>query len=118
MTDKDPAEFLPLPHLVLHVMVALAEEPRHGWAVVRRIEELTGGVWSPSAGSLYLAMVRLEKQRLIEQAATPEDVTDTRRRYYRVTQRGRRVLELELARLKRLVSHGRAARLSDTRSAT
>jgi DNA-binding PadR family transcriptional regulator len=111
MAEQSPADFLPLPHLALHVLLALAEEDRHGWAVIRRIEDLTEGVWSPSAGSLYLSMIRLEKQGLIEDADAPADSTDTRRRYYRITGLGRRVLELELQRLAALVSRGRRAGL-------
>jgi DNA-binding PadR family transcriptional regulator len=108
----ETTDFLPLPHLALHVLLALAEGEGHGWAVIRRIEELTGGVWSPSAGSLYLAMVRLEKQRLIEAVASPPDATDARRRYYRLTALGRQVLAGEMARLDSLVARGRAAGLS------
>lgn len=98
------SDFLPLPHLSLHVLLALSEGERHGWAVIRRIEELTEGVWSPSAGSLYLSMVRLEKLGLIEGAAAPSDSTDTRRRYYRLTALGKRVLEAEMDRLAGLVA--------------
>lgn len=97
-----PETFVPLPHLPLHVLIALADEALHGWGIVRRIEALTEGVWSPSAGSLYLSIARLEEQGLIEDADTPEDV-DARRRYYRLTRLGRAVLELERRRLASLV---------------
>jgi DNA-binding PadR family transcriptional regulator len=110
------AEFIPLPHLSLHVLLALAEGERHGWAVIRRIEELTGGVWSPSAGSLYLSMVRLEKLGLIEGVAAPSEATDTRRRYYRLTSLGREVLVDEMARLDSLVARGRAAGIATSAS--
>lgn len=99
MSGADPASFLPLPHLALHVLLALGEEPLHGWGIVRRIEERTAGVWSPSAGSLYLAMTRLEAQGLIADAEPPAEGVDARRRYHRLTPLGRRVVALERERL-------------------
>lgn len=98
-TRPDPTRFLPLPHLALHVLLTLSEESRHGWGIVRRIEERTAGVWSPSAGSLYLSISRLETQGLIEDAEAPEAGVDARRRYYRLTPLGRRVVALEVERL-------------------
>lgn len=110
MANDPLKQFLPLPHLALHVLLALADgDDRHGWALVRRIEEMTEDAWSPSAGSLYLAMIRLEKQGLIGEASAPEDETDARRRYYRITANGRRVLQAELERLAALVARGRRA---------
>jgi DNA-binding PadR family transcriptional regulator len=107
--DEKTSDLLPLPHLSLHVLLALAEGEGHGWAIIRRIEELTQGVWSPSAGSLYLSMVKLEKTGLIEAAAAPSDSTDTRRRYYRLTPLGNQVLSAEMERLASIVARGRAA---------
>lgn len=105
MHNNEPGEFLPLPHLAFHVLMALSDADRHGWAIVRRIEELTEGMWSPSAGSLYLSMVRLEKRGLIAEIEAPEKDTDARRRYYTLSPLGRRVLDLELRRLASLVRH-------------
>ena len=99
MTDADTAPFLPLPNLPLHVLLVLAEGEKHGWAVIKRIEELTSGAKSPSSGSLYLAMARLEEQGLIKDAPTPSDDEDARRRYYRLTDFGREVLRMEGERL-------------------
>lgn len=99
----DIAEHLPLPNLPLHVLLALAEEERHGWAIIKRIEELTGDSRSPSSGSLYLAMTRLEDRGLIEEAPAPDVEVDERRRYYRLTPLGKGVLEAEVSRLSELV---------------
>jgi DNA-binding PadR family transcriptional regulator len=112
MSSRDPSSFLPLPHMALHVLLVLMEEERHGWAIVRRIEERTGGVWSPSAGSLYLSMTRLEEQGLIEDAEPPAPDVDRRRRYYRVTVLGRGVLDLELCRLSSLLGWAEGLRPS------
>jgi DNA-binding PadR family transcriptional regulator len=105
----DPGEFLPLPHLPLHILLALADGTRHGWAVIKRIEEMTGGDTRPSTGSLYLAMGRLAERRLIEEVESPDDDVDERRKYYRITPLGTRVLEAESRRLAALVRVARSA---------
>jgi len=86
-------------------LLALSDGNRHGWAIVQRIEELTDGTWSPSAGSLYLSMAGLEKKGLIVDVPAPMSDTDPRRRYYGWSPLGRRVLDLELARLPSIVRH-------------
>lgn len=106
MTDRtaaEPERLLPLPHLTYLVLLALARESGHGWAIIKRIREITGGETNPSTGSLYLAMIRLEERGLLEEVAAPAPATDERRRYYRLTAFGRRVLEAESARLAGLV---------------
>ena len=103
------AELLPLPHLTYLVLLALAREPGHGWAVIKRIEAITAGATQPSSGSLYLAMVRLEERGLLEEVAAPSDDLDARRRYYVLTAFGRYVLEAESARLAGLVQEATRA---------
>ena len=108
MADFDPRDFIPLPNLPLHVLLALAEGEMHGWAIVKCIEEITAGAQSPSSGSLYLAMTRLQEQGLIAHAPSPPDETDARRRYYALTAAGRAVLSLEVGRFAGLVERARA----------
>ena len=103
----EPRDFVPLPNLPLHVLLVLAEGVRHGWGIIKRIEEITAGDQSPSSGSLYLAMSRMEEQGLIVDAPAPDDETDARRRYYRLSPLGREVLAHEMDRLGGLVSHAR-----------
>jgi len=100
----DAEALLPLPHLTYLVLLALAAGDAHGWAIIKRIREMTSARTNPSSGSLYLAMVRLEDRGLLEEAEAPpgEDV-DERRRHYRLTRFGRSVLEAESARLRSLV---------------
>lgn len=106
------ADFLPLPHLPFHVLLALADgEPRHGWAVIKRIDEMTEGGTCPSTGSLYLAMGRLEDRGLLERVDPPAEEQDTRRKFYRLTALGGRVLDAESRRLGALVDVARASRL-------
>ncbi|HSR43125.1 MAG TPA: helix-turn-helix transcriptional regulator [Longimicrobiales bacterium] len=116
----DPTDHLPLPDLTLHVLLALAEGPLHGWAVVKRIEGLTQGRKSPSSGSLYLAIVRLEDRGLLEEVPQPEgvDSDDERRRYHRLTPLGHRVLAAEIRRLSGLVEVARGAGVAAGRGAT
>ena len=101
-TNPDPADFLPLPNLPYLVMLSIAEQPRHGWAIIKRIEELSGPRAIPSSGSLYLAIARLEERGLIEESPAPDKSVD-QRRTYRLTSLGRRVVRLETARLAELV---------------
>jgi DNA-binding PadR family transcriptional regulator len=103
----DPRRFLPLPTLPYHILLALGEGEAHGWAIIKRIRELTDGATNPSSGSLYLAMARLEDDGLIAERPTPAG-DDARRRYYRLTPSGRDVARLESQRLERLVRHARA----------
>ncbi len=100
----------PLANLSYYVLLALADGPAHGWAIVKRIRELTERTTNPSSGSLYLAMVRLEDEGLIAGAAAPAG-EDGRRRYYKLTAAGRRAAREESHRLARLVSRARALEL-------
>lgn len=106
MTAREPAELLPLPHMTYHVLLALAEGDAHGWEVIRRIRVLTEGTSDPSSGSLYLAMMRMEDQALLVEAKAPADANE-RRRYYRLTPFGKRVLAAESERLAALVERAR-----------
>jgi DNA-binding PadR family transcriptional regulator len=113
MTNQDPRGQLPLTAVVLHILLALADGERHGYAIAQEIEETTGGQIRTGPGTLYGSIQRMLGSSLIEEAPrrkrTAED--DERRRYYRVTPFGRRVLELELQRLSQVVRLARQKRL-------
>src|SRR5215467_5276678 len=98
---RDPSSQLPLTPVVLHILLALSEGERHGYAIAQEIEETTDGRVRTGPGTLYGSIQRMLASSLIEEAparrATPDD--DARRRYYRATSFGRRVLALELERL-------------------
>ena len=111
MPPTEPRDLLPLPNLHFHILLALGEGAAHGWAIIKRIRELTEGSANPSSGSLYLAMVRLEESGLIEASAAPRGESDERRRYYRLTTLGRDVARLEARRLAGLVRRARAVDL-------
>jgi DNA-binding PadR family transcriptional regulator len=112
----DPEEVLPLTPVVLHVLLALADERqgKHGYAVAREVEELTEGQIRMGPGTLYGSIQRMLDASLIEEAprarrARPDE--DERRRYYRITPFGRRVLELEVSRLADVVAIARRKQL-------
>jgi DNA-binding PadR family transcriptional regulator len=108
-TPRDPRSFLPLTPRVYHVLLALAEGPLHGYGVILAVQALTDGLIVLRTGTLYILLRRLLTQRLIEEVDErpgPEE-DDERRRYYRLTDLGRRVVEAESLRLGRVISAAR-----------
>jgi len=102
----DPRTFLPLTPRVYHVLLALAEGPLHGYALILAVQALTDGIITIRTGTLYILLRRLLDQRLIEESTErPDpDQDDERRRYYRLTQLGRAVVEAESVRLQSVVA--------------
>jgi DNA-binding PadR family transcriptional regulator len=108
----DATEFLPLTPVVLHILLALADGDRHGYAIAQDVEQLTEGAIRLGPGTLYGSIRRLRTAGLIEESAPPDaDPGAERRRYYRLRPLGRSALRLELERLARLVAIGQAKRL-------
>jgi DNA-binding PadR family transcriptional regulator len=89
-----------------HILLALAAGPRHGYGIMKEVERESSGSVRLEIGSLYRLLARLLQQGLIEDADG-----DERRRYYRITRLGRRVLKIEAERLAGLVDLVRARRL-------
>jgi DNA-binding PadR family transcriptional regulator len=100
----------PLPPPVFHILIALAEGDRHGYAIMRDVAERTDGRLKMSPGTLYGSIKRMLEQGLIEEVVKrpPADEDDERRRYYRLTRTGRRAAEAEAARLQDLLKQARA----------
>ena len=96
-----------------HILLALAAEERHGYAILQEVASLTDGELQLEPGTLYRALHRMLKDGwIVESTRRPaEDVDDERRRYYRLTPLGRRVATAEADRLSRLVSLARQHRL-------
>lgn len=101
---------LPLTHVVYHVLLSLAGDARHGYGIIKDVEERTGGRLVLEAGTLYAAIKRLRDDGIIEERPTP-DGEDARRRYYGLTPQGNAVLEAESMRLAELVEFARGARV-------
>jgi len=106
---RDPRSLLPLTPLAFHVMLALADEPRHGYGIIREVDTRTDGLIRLRSGTLYTLLQRLLTEDLIvESADRPDpDEDDERRRYYAVTDLGRRVLAAETRRLEAAVSEAK-----------
>ena len=107
-----PSDLVPLTPVVLHVLLALSEGERHGYAIEQEIEDLTDGQIRMGPGTLYGSIQRMLASGLIEESRkTRSNDDDARRRYYRQTGVGRRTLELELRRLAQVVNVARTKRL-------
>ena len=107
--SPDPRSFLPLTPLAFQVLLALTDEERHGYSIIREVETRTDGLIRLRSGSLYTLLQRLLDVDLIvesdERPAPEKD--DERRRYYKVTELGRGVLAAEARRLESAVSEAR-----------
>jgi DNA-binding PadR family transcriptional regulator len=90
----------PLTEPVLLVLLSLAEQPRHGYSILKDVERMSGGRVALSTGTLYGALQRLLNQAWIERFK--EDETTRDRRAYRLTTQGREILQAEVARMKHL----------------
>jgi DNA-binding PadR family transcriptional regulator len=110
--QKTPEEFLPLTPAVFHILIALGDGESHGYAIMQDVLAKTGGAVRLSAGTLYGAVSRLLEDGLIEELEERPDpaMDDTRRRYYRLSNLGSRVLHAESNRLTELVRTARATR--------
>jgi DNA-binding PadR family transcriptional regulator len=112
--DEESVEaLLPLPPATFHILLALANDERHGYAIIQDVEASTDGELRLSAGTLYRSIARMVEQGLISEVArrrTAEE--DERRRYYRITTFGTAVARAEMARLTQLVRLAKASGLT------
>ena len=98
--------------LSYQILLALAEQDRHGYGIIKDIESRGGEDAAPSTGAMYLALQRMDAEGLIEDAPErPAGEDDARRRYYRITKHGRAMAELESRRLEALVEAARTRKL-------
>jgi DNA-binding PadR family transcriptional regulator len=97
-------DFLPLTPATFHILATIATGPLHGYAIKREVEERTNGVVRLGAGTLYTGIQRMEREGLLLESAPPEESSKdagSRWRFYEITDLGREVLDLEVARLER-----------------
>jgi DNA-binding PadR family transcriptional regulator len=109
-----PESFLPLPAATFHILMAVAEEDRHGYAIIQDVAARTGGELKLSAGTLYRSIQRMLEQGLIveTQERPAPDLDDERRRYYRITPFGAVVAKAEATRMSKMVRWARAMGLA------
>ena len=110
MVDRDPLSLLPLTPALFHVLLALADGEKHGYAILKEVEERTGGTVTLSTGTLYGIVKRLLADGLIRDSAAG---SDERRRAYRLTAFGRKVALAEAERLRDLVAAAHAKKVLD-----
>lgn len=111
-------KLLPLPPAMFHILMALADDDRHGYAIIQDVAERTGGSVKLSAGTLYRSIQRMLDDGVIveiDERPDPED-DDERRRYYRITPFGRNVARAEAGRLADLVKLARASGITPRRA--
>lgn len=102
-------DLLPLPPATFHILLALIDEERHGYAIIQDVEARTQGELRLSAGTLYRSIARMVEQGLITEVTKRRPAADDqRRRYYRLTPFGTAVARAEMRRLSDLVRLARA----------
>ena len=101
-----PEEALPLTPATYHILLALVGQERHGYSIMREVESYTQGTLRLGATTLYRTIKQMLAARLVEEAEERPDpeLDDERRRYYRITAFGQRVLQAETRRLAALVA--------------
>ncbi len=101
----DPKQEIPLTPAVFHILLALADGEKHGYAIMKEVDDSTEGTVTMGPGTLYGSIKRMLKAGLIQESDERPDpeLDDSRRRYYELTGYGRRVLEAEVERLAQAV---------------
>ncbi|MGZ3601913.1 MAG: PadR family transcriptional regulator [Ktedonobacterales bacterium] len=117
--NGDPQAFLPLTPANFHILLALADGERHGYSIMREVEAYTNGQLKLGPTTLYRSIRQMLAAGLIVESDERPDpaLDDERRRYYRLSDLGRRVALAEMQRLDRLMAVARAKRLSLSQAA-
>ncbi len=117
MTNQDPSDQLPLPVAQLHILLALADGEKHGYAIMGEVEAMTEGSVTMGPGTLYGTVKRMLNAGFVEETDERPDpeLDDQRRRYYRLSGFGARVLDAEVARMEQLARTAQAKRTVATR---
>ena len=108
--DREVAALLPLNPVVFRILLVLAEGERHGYSIVKQVEREGSGQTRLEPGNLYRSLRKLLDQGVIEESDSRPDpeLDDSRRRYFRLTPLGERVVRAEAARLEQLVQAARS----------
>jgi DNA-binding PadR family transcriptional regulator len=101
MKERSPQELLPLTPPVFHILLSLAGEERHGYGIMQDVAQQTEGALQLGPGTLYGCLKRMLAAGLVEESDERPDteLDDERRRYYRMTAFGKRVVRAEAQRL-------------------
>lgn len=111
--QKDSESYLPLTPAMFHILLALADGEKHGYAILKEVARRTDGKVQLSAGTLYGNLARLEGSGMIlESNRRPEiGLDDERRRYYQLTEFGREVAVAEARRMQEALAQAHAKKL-------
>jgi DNA-binding PadR family transcriptional regulator len=111
----NPEDLLPLTPPVFHILVSLSDEERHGYGIMQDVARQTGDALQLGPGTLYGCLKRMLAAGMVEESDARPDpaLDDERRRYYRMTPLGRRVVRAEAQRLADAVTAAKARRLFD-----
>jgi DNA-binding PadR family transcriptional regulator len=101
---------------VFHILLALSDRALHGLGIAERVQEATDGAVDLGPGTLYRSLKEMAAGGLIREVEAPERDADPRRRYYALTERGRKLAQEEAERLERIVGVARARRLLPRRA--
>jgi DNA-binding PadR family transcriptional regulator len=117
LTKEKPEAWLPLTPAMFHILLALADKERHGYEIMREVDERTAGKMRVGPGTLYGSIKRMLNDGLIEELdeRPHPQLDDERRRYYRLSDFGRRVAIAEAERLDKLVKNARSKKLLSAR---
>jgi DNA-binding PadR family transcriptional regulator len=116
--QANPDDHLPLPVATFHILVAVADQDRHGYAIMQDVATRTNGALKLSPGTLYGSIRRMLEEGLIFELDDRQrpDEDDERRRYYRITPFGRSVAQAEAERLATLLRQAKAVGLAPGRA--
>jgi len=107
MKKDDIAPFLPLSPAILHILLSLAGEDRHGYGIMQEVARQSEGTYKLGPGTLYDNLEKLMERALVKDVARRSANDDPRRRYYQLTPFGRRILTAEVSRLEGVLREAR-----------
>ena len=117
-TQDEIKALLPLPAVTFHILMSVADDPRHGYAIIQDVAARTSGAVRLGPGTLYRSIQRMLEQGVLEEIheRPAPDEDDERRRYYRITRFGSAVARAEVGRLAELLRLARATSLAPGRN--
>ena len=104
---EDLDNFLPLSPATLHILLSLAGEELHGYAIMQEVQRQSEGKYKLGPGTLYDNLQKMIERGLVEELGQRPGEEDPRRRYYRLSTLGRGVLTAEISRLGDVVREGK-----------
>jgi DNA-binding PadR family transcriptional regulator len=105
---EEVKQFLPLSPAALHILLTLAGEELHGYGIMLEVARQSAGQYKLGPGTLYDNLEKLLEQGIVEESRQKSSAENSRRRYYKLTRFGRRVLATEITRLEGVVRQARA----------